>query len=250
MADWLVRPRSRPDAPLRLVCVPYAGGGASAFRTWADLLGDRVELWCANLPGRERRFAEPARTDLATLAEPLTDAIDAQVRPPVVLFGHSMGALIAFETARRLAARGAAPERLFVSSAKAPHLPLGSRPDRFTDAALVSWVTRLGGAPAELLANREMLELLLPTLRADLRLCADYHGDPTVSPVDVPVTAFAGLADPLAALADVAGWARHTTAGFDLVPLPGGHFQLSHDPAPVITRVLGTADRASKEGVR
>ncbi|MGX7829144.1 thioesterase II family protein [Actinokineospora sp. 24-640] len=242
--NWLFRPRPRPGAALRLVCVPYAGGGAAAaYGAWAELLDDSVELVLAQLPGRERRFGEPARADMAAVAGPLAEAVAAHLRPPVALFGHSMGALVAFETARGLPE----VERLLVSSSKAPALPFGDAPHRLDDAGLTAWVTRLGGAPADLLANQEMLALLLPTVRADLRLCFDYLGS-TNSTVDCPVTAFGAVADPLAAPADVAAWAAHTTAGFDLVERPGGHFHLNHDPSPVIAAAHDTARRAVKEG--
>ncbi|SEQ79931.1 Surfactin synthase thioesterase subunit [Lentzea xinjiangensis] len=238
---WLVRPRPRPDAALRVVCVPYAGGGASAFWDWAELLGDSVELWCAVLPGRERRFAEPAATEAARIAQPLAEAIRAEVGPPLVLFGHSMGGLLAFDVARRL---GDAVEHLFVSAAKAPHLPFGEQPHLFDDDGLVDWMTRLGGVPADLLAHREMLALLLPALRADLTVCAGFHG--TTDAIDVPITAFAGTDDPLATVADVAAWQHHTAARFDLVVRPGGHFYLKDDPAAVTNVVRSVA----REGVQ
>lgn len=234
-SSWLICPRPRPDAALRVVCVPYAGGGASAYWDWADLLGDSVELWCAVLPGRERRFAETAATTCAEIAAPLTQAIRAEVRTPLVLFGHSMGGLIAFDVARRL---GDQVEHLFVSAARAPHLEFGDEPHLLDDDGLLGWMTRLGGVPADLLQHREMLGLLLPTLRADLTVCAGFRGTSAV--IDVPITAFAGTHDPLATEAEVAAWQRHTTAGFDLVVLPGGHFYLKDDPAAVTSALAVT----------
>ncbi|WP_176946720.1 thioesterase II family protein [Lentzea fradiae] len=238
-SDWLVCPRPRPDAALRVVCVPYAGGGPSAFWDWPGLLGDDVELWCAVLPGRERRFAEPALTDPALIGAPLAAAVRAEVRAPLALFGHSMGGLIAFDVTRRL---GDAAGHLFVSAAKAPRLPFGDQPHLLDDAGLLAWMTRLGGVPEDLLAHEEMLALLLPTLRADLAVCAAFHGTDAV--VDVPITAFSGTDDPLASVADVAAWQHHTTAGFDLVVRPGGHFYLQDDPAAVTSVV------AAREGVQ
>ncbi len=238
-SGWLVRPKPRQDAALRVVCVPYAGGGASAFWDWPGLLGDDVELWCAVLPGRERRFAEPAVTEAARIAEPLAEAIRTEIGKPVVLFGHSMGGLIAFDLARRL---GTGVEHLFVSAARAPHLPFGGQPHLLDDEGLIGWMTRLGGVPADLLAHREVLGLLLPTLRADLTVCAGFHG--TTAVIDVPITAFSGTDDPLATVADVAAWQHHTVAGFDLVVRPGGHFYLKDDPAAVTSVV------AAREGVQ
>jgi surfactin synthase thioesterase subunit len=244
--DWLIRPRANTGARLRLVCLPYAGGGASAFWPWLDQLDERVELWCALLPGRERRFAEPAAADLESLAGELAREIALWVPPPVALFGHSMGALLAFEVARR---RDPVSTRLFVSASKAPHLPFGDAPHLLDDPGLTGWVTRLGGAPAELLGDPELLGLMLPTLRADLAACVHYLGGLRV-PVDVPVTAFAGDTDPLAAVGEVAAWREHTTGRFDLVVAPGGHFYLNDDPSPVLDRVLHTASTAAKEGAQ
>ncbi|MFI6099348.1 thioesterase II family protein [Lentzea sp. NPDC051213] len=240
-SSWLVCPRPRPDAALRVVCVPYAGGGASAFWDWADLLGDGVELWCAVLPGRERRFAEPAATEPAEIAAPLAEAIREEIRGPFVLFGHSMGGLIAFDVARRL---GDGVRHLFVSATCAPHLGLRDEPHLLDDDGLLDWMTLLGGVPADLLAHKEMLGLLLPTLRADLTVCARYRGMSDV--IDVPITAFAATGDPLATEAEVAAWQRYTTAGFDLVVRPGGHFYLKDDPA-VVTRALAVT---AGEGVQ
>ncbi|MFJ5984620.1 thioesterase II family protein [Lentzea sp. NPDC092896] len=241
-SSWLICPRPRPEAALRVVCVPYAGGGASAFWDWPDLLGDAVELWSAVLPGRERRFGEPAVTDAALIAAPLAEAIRREIRTPLVLFGHSMGGLLAFDVARRLGDR---VEHLFVSAAKAPHLAFGGEPHLLDDDGLLDWMTTLGGVPADLLAHEEMLGLLLPTLRADLTVCAGFHGVRDV--IDVPVTAFAATDDPLATVADVAAWQHHTVAGFDLVVRPGGHFYLKDDPAAV-TSVLRSA--TAREGVQ
>ncbi|MCG8923272.1 thioesterase II family protein [Lentzea sp. CC55] len=241
-SGWLVRPRPRPEAALRVVCVPYAGGGASAFWDWADLLGESVELWCAVLPGRERRFGEPAVTEAARISQPLAEAIRAEIAAPVVLFGHSMGGLIAFDVARRL---GGQAEHLVVSAAKAPHLPFGGEPHLLDDDGLLGWMTTLGGVPADLLAHRDVLGLLLPTLRADLTVCAGFHGTRDV--LDVPITAFCGTDDPLASVADVAAWRHHTAAGFDLVVRPGGHFYLKDDPAAVTSVVRSVT---AKEGVQ
>lgn len=242
--DWLIRPRPTARPRLRLVCLPYAGGGASAFWPWRDRLDEGVELWCALLPGRERRFTEPAVADLEALAGDLAREIALRVAPPVALFGHSMGGLLALEVARRL---DPAPTRLFVSASKPPHLSFGDAPHLLDTPGLTDWLTRLGGAPAGLLDDPELLALTLPTLRADLAACSGYLGRHR-PPVDVPVTAFAGDADPLAAVEEVAQWRAHTTGEFELVVAPGGHFYLNDDPTPVLDRVPHAAPAAAKEG--
>lgn len=245
---WLTCRQPVRAAGLRLVCLPYAGGGASAYLPFTELLGDRVEVWGAQLPGRERRFVEPAPTEIAEVAGPLARAIADLVREPFALFGHSMGGLIAYEVTRLLERDGGpVPERLVVSAARPPHRVLPGAPHELDDAGLVDWMTRLGGAPAELLANADLLGLLLPTLRADLTLCANFFASAEHDQVRVPITALAGDGDPLASAADVAQWERWTSGWFDLRVLVGGHFYLNDDPRAVLSALLDGA--ALQEGV-
>lgn len=239
---WLHCPRPRPDARLRLVCLPCAGGDVTAYWPWLDLLGDEVELWCALLPGRGRRFTEPAATEPARLVVPLTEAVLDLVRPPYVVFGHSMGALLGMELARGLDDVA----RLVVSAARAPHAPVRGNPHLLGDAELIAWLTDLGGMPAELLASTEMLELLLPTLRADLTVCAAFRDE--VAPLDIPITVIAADADPLVPVEHAARWRRCTTAVCDLVVRPGGHFSLLDDPLLVLDELARTT--LAKGGAR
>lgn len=222
--DWLARPRP-VDARLRLVFFPHAGGAPSGAAPLAGPLHPDAELWVAQLPGRERRFTEPAATRLVDLVAPLGAAVTRQVAPPFVLFGHSMGALLAFEVARWLhAAGGPLPAHLVVSACQAPHLPRW-RPARHTldDVELRRWLDECGGLPPEVGADPQLLDLLLPTLRADLRACETHRYRPG-PPVPCPITALAGVDDPLVSPADMAAWREHTTAEFALRTLPGGHF--------------------------
>ncbi len=239
---WLHCARPKPDALLRLVCMPCAGGDAAAYLPWLDLLGEEVELWCALLPGRGRRFTEPPMTESAQIVVPLSEAVRDLVRPPYLVFGHSMGALLGLELARAL--DGVA--RLVVSAARAPHMPLRGNPHLLDDAELITWLTDLGGVPAELLANTEMLELLLPTMRADLAVCAGFRDE--VVPLDIPITVIAGGTDPLVPVEHAAQWKRCTTAACDLVIQPGGHFALLDDPRLVLDEVARTI--LAKEGAR
>lgn len=234
--DWLCCAERRSQAELRLVCVPAAGAGPSAYRPWARHVGPSVEIWCAELPGRERRFNEPAATSMAEIAELLADAIATRLRPPVALFGHSMGALVASETARRLE-QADPPVHLFVSGARAPHMPLPGAPHALDDDELREWLRRLDGAPQEVLADPQLLPLLLPLLRADLRVCDDYLGTPGLAPLSCPITALAGRDDPLATPRHVAAWSSYTTGEFDLAVFPGGHFYLQEREAEV-TRLI------------
>ncbi|MFI7431244.1 thioesterase II family protein [Micromonospora sp. NPDC049836] len=247
-AAWLSCAAARPSARLRLVCLPYAGAGGGAFRPWAARLGPDVELWTAQLPGRERRLAEPPVTTMDDLAAPLVVAIVDRIRPPYAIFGHSMGALIGYEVTRRLVDRGGpAPERLVVSAALPPHRSAraGAAHTR-DDAGLTAWLRELGGVPDELLADPALLALILPTVRADLAVVAGYR-PARVPALPLPVDAVAAADDPLVAAAAVAGWAACTSAGFTHTVVPGGHLYL-HDSPPPLHRLLAggpAPDRAA-----
>lgn len=214
-AAWLRGLGSRQlTARRRLFVVPHAGAGASAYRLAAHL-PETVEVCTVQLPGRENRFAEPALTSLddavATLAPLVADHTDL----PYAFFGHSMGALIAFETVRQLRALGARlPERLFLSGMRAP-----GRPDRDPRHALpdeeLLTTAEFDGVDAEL------RELLLPLLRADLTLCETYS--PRVeAPLPCPLTVLAGAEDDTVDEAELTDWRRHTSADFALHLFPGG----------------------------
>ncbi len=223
-SPWVQIRRPRPAARLRLICLPHAGGGASSYRDWAAHLPDDVEVVPVQLPGRESRFAEPPIESMGQLVYSLLDGLAGHLIAPFALFGHSMGALIGFELARRLPARGLAPVHLFASGCRAPHLPSRS-PDWHTlpDPEFLAAITDLGGIPPELLAQRELLDMMLPTLRSDCILTETYVCHPQ-APLGCPVTAFGGLRDNEVPPEDIRAWSQHTTGSFRAHLLPGDHF--------------------------
>ncbi|PZS36923.1 MAG: thioesterase [Pseudonocardiales bacterium] len=213
----------RPDAEVVLVCVPYAGGGASIYRELARRIPPHVEVLAARLPGRESRFCE----EPVVSPDQLADAIEGAVQRPYAFYGHSMGARLAFETTRRLDERGGRlPQRLFIGGCKPPHLtsrgPLEGI-SRLPEAELIDSLTAAGGMPAEVLATPELLELVMPALRADLAWCDNYRYRPG-RPVAMPIRAFAGHDDPTVTPDDMQAWEQHTASRFDLHVLPGDHF--------------------------
>lgn len=230
---WLVRMKPRPAARLRLLCVPYAGVGPSAYRRWSDALPPDIEVGAVHLPGREARLREPALTRL----EPLIDVTAEGLRPfldrPFALFGHSMGALVAFELARRFRVEGwGEPTHLFVSGRRAPHLP-PRHPEiaHLPDAEFVEEIRRrYNGIPDEVLRHPDLLALLLPGLRADLTLIEAYVHRPDRA-LRCPVSVCGGITDPEATQADLAGWREHAEGAFSLQMFPGGHFfvQSAHE---------------------
>lgn len=242
-SPWFPYPAPN-GAGTELFCLPPAGGGASGFRHWQAAVGPDVAVHPVQLPGREARLREPAITDAAEIADRLTEPLLARAGTRFVLFGHSMGALLAFELAHRLAELGRPPAHLVVSAHVPPHLLHLREPfppaDLMTDPYLRDYLARTAGAPAELLDLPELMELVLPVLHADLTLCAGYRVR-SRSALTVPITAFGGDADPIARPDVLACWAGHTTAGFTARTFPGGHGYLHDDPAAVATAVVSAA---------
>jgi surfactin synthase thioesterase subunit len=215
-----------PGAP-RLICLHHAGGNAGFFGRWGRELAGQCEVWTANLPGRRERSAEPAITDADTLVTQLAEAAADLLDRPVAIFGHSMGGLLGFEIARRLLSDQEAPvAALVVSACKAPHVHLGNDQASRTEAGLVDILRSWGGTPAELLDDQEFLDLVLPSLRADLVLCDAYRYQPG-PPLPTPITAIAAIEDHVAPERDVAAWAVHSERWRGLRLVAGDHFYLA-----------------------
>jgi medium-chain acyl-[acyl-carrier-protein] hydrolase len=206
-------------------CFPHAGGGASQFRTWSKQWPSWVTLYPVELPGREHRLSDRAFRHLAPLVAALVHALAPYVHRPFVFYGHSMGALIAFELARLLqATAGVQPSHLFVSACQAPHRPLRRPPiHTLPDAAFIREMRRINGTPAEILDCSELMDLMLPTLRADFTLCETYVYRPG-PPLRCPISAFGGVDDSLVPREDLLAWQEHTQGSFAVRFMAGGHF--------------------------
>ena len=222
---WLGPFNPRPKARLRLFCLPHAGGGAAEYRSWSDDLSENVEVHPVHLPGRESRLQEPAFDRIALLVDAVIAGLGARFRRPYALFGHSMGALVAFELARELRRRsGLAPSHLFLSGRSAPRYPDPARAVHLLpDADFIEYLRTLNGTPEVILADAEMRKLFFPTLRADFAVCAQYRyrEEP---PLDVPITVFGGSRDLERTPELLEEWKRETSASFALHLLPGDHF--------------------------
>ena len=219
---WFPAIGSRPQCALRLFCFPYAGGTPSAFRDWPELLGNDIEFAPVLLPGRGLRINEEPYDEMESLIEVLVDAMEAHLDRPFAFFGHSMGALVAFEAAHELAARGRPePLHLFVSGCRPPHLNT-VRTHELSSSKLINVVKNLGSASDSKIAVIDIHERL-PVLRADLSICERYQWNPR-TPLSCPVTVFAGTEDPIVRARDVELWSEYTSGSFLKRILQGDHF--------------------------
>lgn len=241
-ARWFRRSFT-PEARQRLFCLPYAGGNAGLFRNWNDWLAPDVEVVAIELPGRGVHLRRPALDSMDDLATQLLAVLRPLTDLPFGFFGHSLGALVAFELCRRLQsdASGPQPCHLFVSGMAPPHLPqLGPVLHALDDAAFVSALRTLEGTPEEVLASQELLHLLLPVLRADFRVAETYA--PGANPrLDVAITAFGGLDDDGLAPQALDAWRELTSRRCVARLLPGRHFfihEYEHLMAASILRSL------------
>jgi medium-chain acyl-[acyl-carrier-protein] hydrolase len=239
-AVWFVRHQEVSRPRVRLFCFHHAGGGASFCRNWPRYLPPDVELLAVQLPGREQRFREPRFTRLEPVVETLLPLIRPRLDLPYVFFGHSMGVLISFELALRLANTAHSRPILFVSSGRsAPHVPRTDPlthhlPDRefCTEILRQSYTEKL----ESVINDPELRAVFLPQLRADLSLCETYvYLDSP--PLDCPIVAFAGTDESGIADEHLSGWASHTTQSATWYRFPGGHFFIESGEAAVVRTI-------------
>jgi len=227
-------------APVRLICFPHAGVGPSAYRQWAPEMAPHVDVVSVLLPGREARLGEPPLRDI----EPIIDSVTAALRPlldrPFAFFGHSMGAVVAFEVSRRLRDTGAGePLHLFVSGHRAPQLPPRHPPlAHLGDADFIRELQlRYDGIPREVLRHPDLLALLLPAMKADLAAVEGYTFRASL-PLACPLSALGGIDDEEATHDELDAWREQSTGPFSLHRLPGGHFYLQALRSAVIDIVM------------
>ncbi|HEU5157861.1 MAG TPA: alpha/beta fold hydrolase [Streptosporangiaceae bacterium] len=244
MSQWFRRYEPRPSAGVRLLCFPHAGGSAVFYQNWSDRLSPDIELAAVQYPGRAERFAEPIIDDAPTLVRQITTAVLPLCDRPVALFGHSMGAVIAYEVARSLQTLGAPPAYLFVSGHRAAHVPGKERYSEQDDDALVETLTGMGGTDAELFADPDFREMVLPYVRGDLGLLDAYEHRP--QPVlSVPITALIGADDQVEPIDLTARWAELTSGAFTQRVLPGDHFYLVPHRDQVIAEIESRLKQAA-----
>nr|AFI57003.1 thioesterase [Amycolatopsis orientalis] len=229
--DWVRRFHPAPEAPHRLLCLPHAGGSASYFFPVSRALSPGIEVLAVQYPGRQDRRAEPLIDSIEELADQVTEAIDGFTDRPLAIFGHSMGATLGFEVARRLEKRGTVPAALFASGRRAPSRHRDERFHEGTDDELLANVRSLAGTDQALLGDDEIVRMVLPAIRADYRAAETYRY-PDGPDLTCPIFAMVGDDDPKATVDEASSWERHTSGSFELKVFPGGHFYLNeHSPA-------------------
>ena len=233
---WIRCLRSDGAHRVRLICFPHAGGSASYFFPWSRSPELTAEVWAIQYPGRQERRREPCITDASELTERIHSALKPWTDAPFAFFGHSMGAVLAYEVARLMEADGHGPARLFVSGRRAPSRPREEHVHQGADAALVDEIRRIGGTDEAFLQDPELLQLILPVVRADYSAIENYTYTPG-PPLSCGITALVGAADPKATVEEAAAWAEHTAGPFDQRVFPGDHFYLDQCRPEVLATI-------------
>jgi medium-chain acyl-[acyl-carrier-protein] hydrolase len=234
---WIKRPVHTATATARLLCLPFVGSGASAFRPWALALAPTIEVLAVVLPGRESRRRETPLTQFEDILDSLFEAVVdilAVAGPPLSLFGHSMGALLAFELSHRLRDHlGIEPSRLFVAGQLPPDLIMPLRISDLPQGAFIQRLRAFGGTPVEVFEHEELLSALIPVLRADFQAYEHYEYR-VVPRLACPITAFAGSDDANATSDSLEHWARFTSGNFRLNTMKGDHFFIHSSRADIM----------------
>jgi medium-chain acyl-[acyl-carrier-protein] hydrolase len=236
---WFAYAKPRPTAQLRLFCLPFAGGSAAIFRNWADLLPGFVEVCPIQFPGRGTRLHEQPFTSLQALVDAIESSISANLDKPFAFFGHSMGATISFELIHKLRSeRALEPAHFFVSGRLAPQIPEpGPITFNLPRLEFIQELRRLEGTPREILDNQELLELLLPLLRADFELIQTYEyvARPRLK---CPITALGGIADRDVSHEQLEAWREQSSGPFRICLFPGNHFFLQMEERLVLQTIV------------
>ncbi|MCF3102024.1 thioesterase [Streptomyces roseoverticillatus] len=244
---WVRRFHPRPDSRVRLVCLPHAGGSASFYFPVSRAMPDTVDVLCVQYPGRQDRRTEPLLDSVQALADKVYEALLPWTDRPIALFGHSMGASLGYEIARRLEQeRGIVPAALFASGRRAPSAHRDETVHLRDDDGLVAEMRGLSGTNPQLLGDDEVLRMVLPAIRADYRAAETYRWNPGPA-LRCPVTTFVGDDDPKVTIEEAAAWSVHTDGPFTQKVFPGGHFFLAQHQTEIVRLMaeqLGAPARA------
>jgi medium-chain acyl-[acyl-carrier-protein] hydrolase len=236
---WFVAPQPRPEAERRIFLFPYAGGGPAVFHKWASEFTDSIEASIVHYPGRGSRFNERPFTSLNSMVDEISSVIPPLLDKPFAFLGHSMGGMIAFELVRRLRQNGfPQPEALFISACRAPQIPNLQKPiHALPEEQFLTSLRSFNGIPAEVLKDRELLGLTLPTLRADFEMYETHQFVPGV-PLDCPIIVFGGRDDPRVSSGQLEGWRELTRSRFEARFFDGGHFFINAEKESIRESIM------------
>lgn len=262
MTSWIQCYEPNPRAPLRLFCLPFAGGTSAIYRGWGKKLSRSIEVVPLQPPGRGARLQEQPLRRVPDIVRSACDAIQFRLDRPYALFGHSLGGFLAFEITRELRRRGTRPpSHLLVSATPGPSQRVRRAPiHELPDLELIEHVERMGGTPAAVSGNAELMRLMLPALRADFEAYATYRYEPD-EPVHCPLSVYGGLRDHLVTRRNLEGWRAETRADCSIRMIPGDHFYvlsrrelllhvLSEDLARLLEGTHGGPGNAASGGRR
>ncbi len=244
---WVRRFHVATPGAARLICFPHAGGSASFFHPVSASLSPRIEVLAVQYPGRQDRRQEPLVSDIGELADLVVSALGPLDAWPTVYFGHSFGAVLAYEVALRQRVAGAGPDALIASGRRAPSRYRDEDIHLRDDAGVVTEIKELSGTDAALLGDEEILRMILPAIRADYTAIETYRSVPGAR-LHCPISAFVGTSDPRTSRNEAEAWGDHTTGRFSLRTFPGGHFYLAAQQHAVNTEISRTVRELSTAG--
>lgn len=234
---WFITVKEQANPKIRLFCFPYAGGGASIYREWNQNMPNEIEICAIQYPGRENRISENPIDDFDLLVTNICEAIQHKMDLPFALFGHSLGAKVAYEVAKRLESSNTIkPDMLFVSGARAPHFPVPNPIHHLDDSGFTKALARYQGTPVAILENEEIMQVFLPMIRADFVLDETFCSDMD-SQIAIPIIIFAGNEDKIAFSKDVQLWEKYTTENSEFIEMPGQHFFLKTSQNDLLDRI-------------
>ncbi|MDI5965480.1 alpha/beta fold hydrolase [Streptomyces sp. SL13] len=234
---WIRRFHPRPDSEVRLVCLPHAGGSASFYFPMSDMMGTSVEVLSVQYPGRQDRRAEPCISSIPELADLVAAALVPWADRPLVFFGHSMGATLGFEVARRLERdHGIVLVGLFASARRAPSRKRHETVHQRDDRGIITELQRLSGTNSQIMGDEELLRMVLPAIRADYRAAETYEYDPGPK-LRCPIVSLVGDDDPKVTMDEARAWGEHTESSFDFQVFPGGHFYLASHQSEIVNAI-------------
>lgn len=233
---WVRRYHPADDAATRLLCLSHAGGSASYFFGVSRALSPGIDVLAAQYPGRQDRLREPCLRTVDDLADGIVAALEPLLDRPITIFGHSLGATLGYEVARRLERAGRTPVALFASGRAAPHRIRRERTHLAPDDELVANMTKLGGTDAALLDDEDILSMVLPAIRADYTAAETYTYRPGPR-LTCPIIALTGDSDPKVTHEEADAWREHTGGDFELVTYPGAHFYLNDHVPDILRRI-------------